>query len=143
MRRKQRRAGATLLEVAVVVGLIVLLLALGLPSLRGVVDRIAVQGAAADAMAAFATARHLAIRRGTRVAVTIDESRAVLRVIARNDTLLRALGDVHGVVLEASRDSMAYTPIGLGYGGANLRIVLRRGRAAESVYVSRLGRVRH
>jgi hypothetical protein len=31
---------------------------------------------------------------------------------------------------------------GLGYGAANLTLVARRGRAAESLVVSRLGRLR-
>jgi hypothetical protein len=37
---------------------------------------------------------------------------------------------------------MTYTAAGLGYGGANLRVVLSRGSAAETVLVSREGRVR-
>jgi hypothetical protein len=46
------------------------------------------------------------------------------------------------VRLAATRDSMAYLPLGLGYGAANLRAVLTRGRASDTVFVSRLGRVR-
>ena len=52
------------------------------------------------------------------------------------------LGSSHGVMLSASRDSMAYAPNGLGYGAANLTIILRRGESAETIFVSRLGRVR-
>jgi len=37
---------------------------------------------------------------------------------------------------------MAYAPNGLGYGASNLTVVLRRGSAAETIFVSRLGRVR-
>jgi hypothetical protein len=37
---------------------------------------------------------------------------------------------------------MAFGASGLGYGAANLRVVVRRGAASETVYVSRLGRVR-
>jgi hypothetical protein len=46
------------------------------------------------------------------------------------------------VALEATRDSLAYGPDGLGVGAANLRLVLRRGAAADTLSVSRLGRVR-
>jgi len=37
---------------------------------------------------------------------------------------------------------MAYAPNGLGYGASNLTLVLRRGERAETLVVSRLGRVR-
>jgi hypothetical protein len=64
-------------------------------------------------------------------------------VRAGADTILRRrLGAVHGVTLSATRDSMAYAPSGMGYGAGNLRLVLRRRAAAETVFVSRLGRVR-
>jgi hypothetical protein len=36
---------------------------------------------------------------------------------------------------------MAYAANGLGVGGANLRLVLSRGRRADTINVSRLGRV--
>jgi hypothetical protein len=56
--------------------------------------------------------------------------------------LRRDLRSVFGVRLSASRDSMAYDARGLGLGAANLSLVIRRGAAAETVFVSRLGRVR-
>jgi hypothetical protein len=37
---------------------------------------------------------------------------------------------------------MSYAPTGMGYGAANLSVVVRRNAAVETVYVSRLGRVR-
>ena len=54
----------------------------------------------------------------------------------------REVGAAYGVRLWASRDSMTYDGRGLGFGAANLTVVARRGRAAETVFVSRLGRVR-
>jgi hypothetical protein len=46
------------------------------------------------------------------------------------------------VRLSTSRDSIAFDVRGLGYGAANLTLVARRGSAAETLVVSRLGRVR-
>jgi hypothetical protein len=64
-------------------------------------------------------------------------------VHAGADTLRRLhLRARHGVRLSASRDTMAYAPPGVGHGAANLRVILTRGRAADTVVVSRLGRVR-
>jgi hypothetical protein len=41
-----------------------------------------------------------------------------------------------------TRDSIAFYPSGLGYGAANTRLIVSRGAAAETVTVSRAGRVR-
>lgn len=136
------RRGWSSIELVVVLAIAGVLAAIAVPPMRRGVQRLAVRGAAADAKAAFSLARNLAIARSARVAVTIDAPHGLLRVIARGDTTVRAVGEVHGVALEATRDSMAYSPLGLGFGGSNLRLILRRGPAAETLYVSRLGRVR-
>ncbi|MBK5189740.1 MAG: hypothetical protein JJD97_15970, partial [Gemmatimonadaceae bacterium] len=47
-----------------------------------------------------------------------------------------------GVAFAASRDTVTYGASGRGYGATNSTIVLRRGAAAETVYVARLGRAR-
>ena len=68
---------------------------------------------------------------------------AAVTVFAGPDTIeRRPLGTVHGVRLTVTRDSIAYAANGMGYGAANTRVILSRGAAAETVTVSRLGRVR-
>jgi hypothetical protein len=47
------------------------------------------------------------------------------------------------VVLSASRARVVYSASGFGYGAANLSVVVRRNSAVDTVFVSRLGRVRH
>ncbi len=117
--------------------------ALGMRGLARVTDRVAVGGAASEVRAAFAVARALAVRRGERAAVRIDSSGAVVAVHVRGDTALRRpLAALYRVRLTSTRDSAAYAATGLGYGGSNLRVIVRRGTAVESVFVSRLGRVR-
>ena len=78
------------------------------------------------------------------VAVVIDTVgggfviRSGSSVIAR-----RNIRSAFGVRVASSRDSMSYDPRGLGYGAANLTVSASRGKAAETLFVSRLGRVRH
>jgi hypothetical protein len=106
-------------------------------------DGAAVRAAGAELRAAFAAARALAALRGARTAVRLDPAAGTAVVHAGADTVRRlALAARHGVRLAATRDSMSYLPPGLGAGAANLRVVLARGRAADTVVVSRLGRVR-
>jgi hypothetical protein len=94
-------------------------------------------------MALLATARHGALRRAVVTAVRVDTARGLVVVHAGVDTLeQRSLGLVHGVRIETTRDSIAYGPAGLGFGAANTRVIFRRGAAAETVTVSRLGRAR-
>jgi hypothetical protein len=79
----------------------------------------------------------------TPVSVRFDTVAATLELRVRGVVLSRAaLGHAHGVALSSTRDSLAYDVRGLGYGAANLTMIARRGAAAESLVVSRLGRVR-
>jgi Tfp pilus assembly protein FimT len=142
-RRRLARA-TTLIEMCVVLGVIAVMSVIALPRLRDVSDRTASRGAIQDASSLFSLARRAAITRRAVVAVVIDTGSGTItvrigpRVIAR-----RGLRAQYGVRLSASRDSMSYDPRGLGYGAANLTVVARRGRAAEALTVSRLGRTRH
>jgi hypothetical protein len=83
------------------------------------------------------------VLRAERAAVRLDTVRTAVAVHVRGDSALgRPLGTLYGVRLSTTRDSMAYGGTGLGHGAANLRVVVRRHAAAETVWVSRLGRVR-
>ena len=57
--------------------------------------------------------------------------------------LRRDLAIGYGVRISASRDSMAFDARGLGMGAANLSLVARRGRAVDTLFLSRLGRIRY
>lgn len=138
-----RRSGVTLIDQLLamsLVGIVVAITVHGAGSLR---DRLAVRAAARAVRESLGLAREQAIAGGARTAVRFGRVDGTVTVHTAGDTMHRVpLAHVHGVTLEASRDSMAYLPSGLGYGAANVRLVLRRGAHADTVTISRLGRVR-
>jgi prepilin-type N-terminal cleavage/methylation domain-containing protein len=137
------RCGFTLLELALVCAIVGLVSAVGLRGLARHLERSAVRNATSQAAAALARARDEALARHTIVLVRIDTIRGVLTLRDRDGPLARyALGQVHGVSLATTRDSIAFDARGLGYGAANLTLVARRGTAADTLVVSRLGRTR-
>jgi prepilin-type N-terminal cleavage/methylation domain-containing protein len=136
--------GITLVELIATLGLLGLLASFALARIGGQLDILAVRAAASDVAGAFALARNAAIAKGTYATVFTDSSRRTVTVALGPDTLLvRPLGIVHGITIRSNRDSLAYNPIGHGYGASNQTVVLSRGAAIDSVVVSRLGRVRY
>jgi Tfp pilus assembly protein FimT len=107
-------------------------------------DRLAVQGAITAVATACALARSAAVMRATYATVRVDSATATLIVTAGADTLLRRHLDTdRPLTLSATRPTVTYGPSGLGYGASNTRIIARRGSAADTLWTSRLGRVRH
>lgn len=139
-----RRPAHTLIELALVLAIIGLTTLVMLRQLQLVLDRVATRNAVRAAGELVARARDESISQQTRVGLVIDTSAAVLDLHTRTGLLARAsLGTTYGVSLSATRDSIAFDVRGLGYGAANLTLIARRGAAANTVYVSRLGRVRY
>jgi prepilin-type N-terminal cleavage/methylation domain-containing protein len=137
------RRGTTLAELLVVVVVIAALSAVALPLFRRSADRLAARSAIHEASSLFSLARRLAISRRATVGVVIDTSRGTIVVRTVSGELARLdFRGRYGVRLTSTRDSMSYDPRGLGYGAANLSVVARRGEGAETLSVSRLGRVR-
>ena len=137
------RRGATLLEAAVVLSIAGLLLGICVVPVRRQFDGTQVRNATGALMGALAFARSAAIARSELVEVTIDAPNARLTIVAGSDTLSReSLGGRFGVTLEASASRIRYAPTGHGWGLSNARIIARRGGSADTLTVSRLGRVR-
>jgi Tfp pilus assembly protein FimT len=137
------RLGATLLELTLALAIIGVVSSIAIPGIARTRDRAAVHGATSTLVSTLADARHQALRWQRRTAVQIDTTTAVVVVHAGRDTLARApLRTLFAVAIDVTRDSIAFYPSGLGYGAANTRLIVSRGTAAETVTVSRAGRVR-
>lgn len=137
------RSGTTLIEVGVAIGILGIMASMTFPRFGSYRDRVAVEAATTSTLSLLATARHTALRRALTTAVHLDTAGAVVLVVAGTDTIeRRPLKQVHGVGFTTTRDSIAYTASGLGFGAANTQIVIRRGAAADTISVSRLGRAR-
>jgi Tfp pilus assembly protein FimT len=136
--------GFTTIELLIVFCILSILLAISIPRAEKLLDRIRVRGAADEIETAFGIARHIAIARAAQATVDIDGSAGTLYVSVADDTVRRIdIATPHGVELASNRASMSYGPTGIGYGAANLSVVVQRNGFADTVLVSRLGRVRH
>jgi hypothetical protein len=139
--RPRPRRGATLVEqlwlLALTGGVASLAIASGGPLFAALDVAMATQ----ETVDLLALARDHAIASGERTAVRFDVPGTRVIVHVAHDTI--AVGDFHGsgLTLEATRDSLSYAPTGLGVGAANLRLVLTRSARADTITVSRLGRV--
>jgi prepilin-type N-terminal cleavage/methylation domain-containing protein len=136
-------SGHSLIELLVALALLGVVMAIAIPRARDSLDRITVRSAAGDVRATLRFARSMALAGNRAITVAIDSATGTLRVRRGSEVLLtRGVGQAHGVRVGRTRDSLTYDGRGFGRGAANLSVILRRGMAAETVFVARLGRVR-
>ena len=138
------RRAFSAIELTIVIGVVSVLSAIAMPGMTKLLDRMRVRAAVTQIESLFGAARHIAIARGSMASVEIDTVARTISVTLDGDTLRRGdIGMEHGVQLSTNRSSMAYSPTGIGYGAANLSVVVRKSSAVDTIVVSRLGRVRH
>jgi prepilin-type N-terminal cleavage/methylation domain-containing protein len=138
------RNAFTIVELIVTVCILGILSAIAMPWAGELLDRVRVRGAVVEIASTFSAARHIAIARSAQTTIDIDTVAQAIYVSVGIDTLRkRKIGAEHGVQLSASRVRMSYSATGMGYGAANLSVFVRRNASADTVFVSRLGRLRH
>lgn len=135
------RRGSTIVEQLVVLAVLAVVSTLMLGSGIPLFHAAAVETATRETADLLAYARDYAVASSTRTAVRFDGARTRVIVHAGPDTIARGDFSLSGVHLSATRDSLAYAPSGLGVGASNLRVVLSLGTRADTITVSRLGRV--
>jgi len=137
--------GATLPELMTVTLIIGVVASIVTLPLRRTLDRIAVAGAAQRFASVHETARQTAIARATLVRYELARDSAAVALATRTsggawDTLrVWTLGPVQ---VAASQRAVTFSPLGVGYGASNSRVVFARGAAVETLTVSRTGRLR-
>jgi prepilin-type N-terminal cleavage/methylation domain-containing protein len=140
---KSRKA-FTIIELTVVMAITSALFAITIPRASGFIDRIELRAAISEIESMFSLARHVAIARGAQSTLDIDAANGEMILRSSSGKIRTAeLARAHGVTLSTNKTSITYSPIGVGYGAANFSLVVSRGRAVDTVVVSRLGRVRH
>lgn len=133
-----------IIELTIALVITAILSAIALPKAAGFVDAMEVRGAVTEIEALFSVARHVAIARAVQASLDIDPARGVVSVRVGADTVRkRELEAAHGVRLQSTRASITYSQTGIGYGAGNLSLIVARNLAADTIFVSRLGRVRH
>jgi prepilin-type N-terminal cleavage/methylation domain-containing protein len=139
-----RPRGFNLLELTVALAVVAILSTILLPKAAGFIDAIEVRGAVTEIEALFSVARHIAIARAAQSSLDMDPASGIISVRVGIDTVRkREIASAHGVTLQTTRASITYSPTGIGYGAANLTLIVTRKLSADTIYVSRLGRVRH
>ena len=133
------RSGECGFRIAAIIGIVS---AVAAPRLANATGRMQLRGAVHDVRLALAGARSSALRRGDYVAFVGDAKAGSVRVVSGGDTLFYRDLTARGATLSLTRDSITFAPTGLGWGAANTTIVVSRGTRAETLVVSRLGRVR-
>jgi len=137
--------GFTLVELMVVVLIAAVLLALGFPRAARLLDWIETELAARDVISALAIGRNGAVLQSTRARLTIaTDTLRIDRLGAQGwEPWWRTPGPAsHGVALETSNPVVIFGPTGMGWGASNTTVVLRRGSQAETITMSRVGRVK-
>jgi hypothetical protein len=115
------------------------------PPVRRYLDSAAVGAAAERFAAVHAVARQTAISQGRLARYEVDRSTNALTLSLQSplgawDTLRAvAVGDVR---LTVSQPTVTFSPLGIGFGASNTTVIFSRGAAAETLTVSRTGRLR-
>jgi prepilin-type N-terminal cleavage/methylation domain-containing protein len=137
------RHGLTLPELVLVLALGGILLAIAVPPLVRVLDRIEVGAAAGHIVAAHRRARVMAITRSQVLVLSIDSAQLTIQQRGTTTPLWSEPGPAaNGISLGGPMRQFTFSPEGFSLGLSNATLHLSRGAAARSVVVSRLGRVR-
>lgn len=138
------RRGVTLVELIVVLAVLGIVFAVAIPRLGHWLDSLAVQRAASELASFYQRARVTAVFRSSTVRIEFraDTLRASLEGLNDSVAIAEPGPAQHDVEFSASRPVIRIYPNGIGMGGANTKLIVWRGTAAETLTTSRVGRIK-
>jgi len=145
------RRGFTVLEMMLVIMILGIVTALGLPRMSAGVSKANVRGARTTLINLLSRTRIAATETNRISVLKIEANNAVILLRPRRlpgagsgDTLgsVARLGDVYGVTITGAIDSVRFDPRGMAGGfGAGTRFYLARDGISDSIRIDGLGRV--
>lgn len=137
------RNGHTLYELLAAITMVGAITGAALPGAVHLRNHAAVRAAGTTLRTTLASARNVALARSAPVLLMFDTARASATITVGPDTILdQPLDTEHHLHLSASRNIVRYGPTGRAYGASNTTLIVQFGTAADTITVSRLGRVR-
>lgn len=149
-----RRAGFTFIEILIVMIIIGVVAAIGIPRVRGAVQSQNVRSARAAVATMVAKARAAAVERGCRSSVQLRSTGQAWVTSCRKTQIgggatLDTLGGVDqvaarfSVTMTPSRDSIRFDPRGLNVDYTQTIVRFSSGSSSDSVVINQLGKVVH
>ena len=148
---KGSSGGFTLIELMVVVVVVGAMLAIGLPFYRDATRKSDVHGAMDVISVLHGLTKQTAVQRGRVARLVMDPSNGTMVVVATNlgGTGVDTVGRVQSIAsrfgarftTSPSRDTLTFTPRGLGVEASNTLIIVQKGNVYDTITVSSAGRL--
>lgn len=145
-----RSRGFTLVEMLMVVVLIGIMLTVALPYFRGSTGKGAVRGAVDAIVSLHSVAKTVAVQRGRTTRLVMSAGNGTMVVVANKvgtttgvDTIGRVenLNNRFEVTFTTTRDTLLFSPRGVGLDPGTTTIIVSKGTARDTVTISAGGRL--
>lgn len=139
--------GLTLIEIAIVIVLIGLIAAVAFPQISDGLRRQNVRSASDAIAGTYAKARAVAIQRGRRTVLEMTNGRMVIRSINPVTGAVDTVGQPDdlaarfNVTISAVPDTFAFDGRGIGLAAGNTTVIIRFAPFADTLRISRYGRI--
>ncbi len=143
------RRGFTLIEMLLVIVIAGLLMGVAIPTFLKFSDKSALRSAAVAVSSMHARAKVAAIQRGRTTRLKMSAANNTMWVVSTNaaGTGLDTIGKVEnlntrfGITFTTTRDSLTFTPRGIGFETSGTTIILLKGTKADTLTVTAAGRM--